>query len=83
MGEEPKFPPLKAVGNVLNRKKVLERFKCSTVKRKFYGVKNQRKSKDGHYVLKNGPEEQFDSYEKNELIISEIFSEWKQPEKRK
>ncbi len=83
MAEDPQFPDIPALGDILDRKKNLEEFKYSIVKCKSCGVKNQRKFKEGDYVFKKVPEEQCDSCKKNDLIISEIFCEWKQPEKKK
>lgn len=82
MSDEPQFPPLPSIGDVLIRKKKMEEKKYSIIKCKSCQVKKERMFQEGDYVFKNLNEEICSSCNKKALYISEIYSEWKLPKKK-
>ncbi len=82
MSDEPQFPPIPSIGDVLIRKKKMKEKKSSIIKCKSCKVKNERLFQEGDFVFKNLSDDICSSCNKKTLYISEIFSEWKLPEKK-
>jgi len=82
MAEEPQFPPIPDVGEVLTRKKKLKErvksvIKCSNCKKEY-----TREFKPGDYTFKKLLDEECKECRKKEVLtITEIFSEWYNPKK--
>ena len=82
MAEEPQFPPLPDIGEVLSRKKkFVERvktvIKCSKCK-----AETMRPFTPGEYTFKKLSDEKCEKCNKKDtLTIVEIFSEWYNPKK--
>ena len=82
MSDEPQFPPIPSIGEILDRKKQMVEAKFSVVKCKSCGAKKERPFQEGDYVFKKLSEENCDSCKTENVFIAEIFSEWKMPEKK-
>lgn len=82
MGEEPVFPPIPAIGEILTRKdRFIERIysiiKCGACKNEY-----SRVFKPGDFIFKKVTDEECNEcHEKKSLTIFEIYSEWVDPKK--
>ena len=82
MAEEPQFPPLPDIGDVMDRKKKLVEKITTVVKCEECKEKYSRIFKPGDYIFKKGLEEECEKCHKiQSLIITEIYSEWIDPKK--
>ncbi|MFX1396714.1 MAG: hypothetical protein ACFFAS_06675 [Promethearchaeota archaeon] len=83
MSEEPQFPPLPDIGEVLERKKRLIQKVISVVKCGNCNAKYERGFLPGDYTFKKNNEEICQKCrEKGNITIEEIFSEWVEPKKK-
>ena len=84
MAEEPQFPPLPDIGEILERKdrfiqKVNSVLKCGKCSAKY-----ERLFNPGDYTFKKlTGEECIKCHVKDSLVIVEIYSEWIDPKKNK
>jgi len=84
MAEEPQFPPIPDIGEILYRKdrfvqKVTTMIKCKKCKGSY-----SRAFKEGDYTYKNITDEEcLKCHESHDLKITEIYSEWIDPKKKK
>ena len=84
MSEEPQFPPLPDIGDILSRKDRVFQRVISVVKCSRCSAKYDRFFKPGDYTFKNLTEEECKKCKRiNTLEIEEIFSEWIDPKKNK
>ena len=84
MSEEPQFPPIPDIGNILKLKdRVIQKW-TSVLKCKKCSVKYERPFIKGDYTFKKLTQEECTKCKKiNTLVIVEIFSEWIDPKKGK
>ena len=84
MGEEPQFPPLPDIGEILERKdrfvqKINSVLKCGKCSAKY-----ERLFTPGDYTFKKlTKEECIKCHAKGALTIVEIYSKWVDPKKKK
>lgn len=84
MSEEPQFPPIPDIGNILKLKDYVIQKITSVVKCRKCSAKYERSFKKGDYTFKKLSEEEcIKCKKKNSLTIEEIFSEWMDPKKGK
>ena len=84
MAEEPQFPPLPDIGDILDRKDRFEQKKTAVLKCRECKAKYPREFKEGDYVFKNLKDETCKECNRNAtLTIEEIYSEWIDPKKKK
>ncbi|NVM38152.1 MAG: hypothetical protein HWN81_21340 [Candidatus Lokiarchaeota archaeon] len=84
MAEEPQFPPLPDIGDILDRKDRFKQKKTAVLKCRECKVKYPREFKEGDYVFKNLKDETCKECNRNAtLTIEEIYSEWIDPKKKK
>ena len=82
MSEEPQFPPIPDIGDIVKRKdreflRVTSVLKCGNCSAKY-----ERFFKEGDYTFKKlSDEECIKCHNKSSLTIEEIFSEWIDPKK--
>ena len=82
MAEEPQFPPLPDIGDVMDRKKNLVEKITTVVKCEECKEKYSRVFKPGDYIFRKEPEEECEKCNKiQSLVIAEIYSEWVDPKK--
>ena len=83
MSEEPQFPPIPAIGDVLDRKnrfiqKVYSVIKCGNCKESF-----SRGFTPGDYVFKKILDKECEKCKRSKsLTIVEIYSKWIDPKKK-
>ncbi len=83
MSEEPVFPPIPSIGEVLTRKKNMKEIKTTILKCKGCGNKTIRPFKEGDYVFKIIEEINCTKCLKKEYSIIEIFAEFKKTNENK
>ncbi len=84
MSEEPQFPPLPDIGDILERKKNLVELIFSVLKCNSCRAKYERTFIPGDYTFKNLEDEACKKCsKKNSLTITEIYSNWVKPNKIK
>ena len=84
MSEEPQFPPIPDIGDILERKDSLVERITSVLKCHSCNATFSRSFKKGDYTFKKLKEETCkECQKKGTLIIEEIFSEWINPKKEK
>ena len=84
MAEEPQFPPLPDIGDILDRKKRFIPKKTTVLKCKECNTKYSREFKAGDYVFKKVTDEDCKECNRNTTLdIEEIYSEWIDPKKEK
>ena len=84
MAEEPQFPPLPDIGEILERKDRFFQRVTSTLKCGKCSAKYERFFNPGDYTFKKLTEEECKKcHVKNSLTIVEIYSEWIDPKKNK
>ena len=84
MSEEPQFPMIPDIGNVLERKDRFVVKKVSVLKCKECKSKYERPFKVGDYTFKKIDDEECEKCHRSKsLTIEEIYSEWIDPKKRK
>jgi len=84
MAEEPQFPPLPDVGEILDRKSRFIPKKTTVVKCRECKAKYSREFKAGDYVFKKVSDEDCKECNRNTILdIEEIYSEWIDPKKEK
>ena len=83
MAEEPQFPDLPDVGDILDRK---ERFivkKTTVLKCKECSIKYSREFKEGDYIFKKIDDEECKECHRSKVReVEEIYSEWIDPKKK-
>ena len=84
MGEEPQFPEIPAIGDVLDRKKSLVEKKYSVIKCQSCQADFTRDFRSGDFVFKEVKDEECKKCHKRSfLTVIEIYSEWIDPKKKK
>ncbi|MHA1914813.1 MAG: hypothetical protein ACW986_04905 [Promethearchaeota archaeon] len=84
MAEEPQFPPIPSVGDILDRKKRFIEKKHSVIKCKDCKETISREFKHGDFVFKKLMDEDCEKCShKESLTVIEIYSEWIDPKKKK
>ena len=84
MAEEPQFPPLPDVGEILDRKSRFIPEKTTILKCRECKAKYSREFKAGDFVFKNiNDEECKECHRSKALTVEEIYSEWVDPRKKK
>ena len=83
MAEEPQFPPLPDIGEILDRKDRFISKKTSVLKCGECKAKYSREFKTGDFVFKKiDNEECKECHRSKSLTIEEIYSEWVDPKKK-
>ena len=84
MAEEPQFPPLPDIGEILERKDRFQPKKTTVLKCEECKAKYSREFKTGDFVFKKVDDEECkECQRKKTLNIEEIYSEWVDPKKKK
>ncbi len=84
MAEEPQFPPLPDLGEILDRKDRFKPKKTTILKCNECKAKYPREFKAGDYVFKKVSDEKCKECNRSTtLIVEEIYSEWIDPKKEK
>ncbi|MBY9014941.1 MAG: hypothetical protein KGD68_04545 [Candidatus Lokiarchaeota archaeon] len=84
MAEEPQFPPLPDIGDILDRKKRFIPKKTTVLKCNECNIKYSREFKEGDYVFKKIDDEECkECHRGTVLAVEEIYSEWIDPKKSK
>ncbi|MHA2288124.1 MAG: hypothetical protein ACXABG_04990 [Promethearchaeota archaeon] len=84
MAEEPQFPPLPDIGEILERKDRFKQKNTTILKCEECKAKYPREFKEGDYVFKKLNDETCkECNRKANLTIEEIYSEWIDPKKEK
>ena len=84
MAEEPQFPPLPDLGEILDRKDRFEPKKTTVLKCRECKAKYSREFRAGDFVFKEISDENCKECNRNTtLIVEEIYSEWIDPKKKK
>jgi len=84
MAEEPQFPPLPDIGEILDRKDRFTPKKTTVLKCKECKSKYSREFKTGDFVFKKVNDENCKECNRSStLIVEEIYSEWIDPKKKK
>ena len=82
--DEPVFPPIPSVGDILDRKKRFVEKKHSVIKCGDCKESFSRTFKAGDFVFKNLTDEECEKcHQTKSLTIIEIYSEWIDPKKKK
>jgi len=83
MSDQPTFPDLPDIGDILDRK---ERFivkKTTVLKCKECNSKYSRKFTEGDYIFKKIDDEECKECHRSKILeVEEIFSEWIDPKKK-
>jgi len=83
MAEEPQFPAIPAIGEILDRKKKFVEKKHSVIKCKNCQESYSRIFKLGDFVFKKVEDEECEKCHRTKsLTIVEIYSEWVDPKKK-
>jgi Zn finger protein HypA/HybF involved in hydrogenase expression len=83
MAEEPQFPSIPAIGEILDRKKKFVERKHSVLKCKACQESYSRLFKPGDFVFKELTDEECEKcHRSSSLSIVEIYSEWVNPKKK-
>lgn len=83
MGEEPVFPPIPALGEILTRKDRFYEVVSTVIKCNQCQAKFTRTFKPGDFTFKKLSDEHCEKCSaKNSLTITEIYSEWIDPKKK-
>ena len=82
-GGEPQFPPIPAIGDILDRKERFIQEKYTVLKCNSCQAKITRNFKNGDFTFKKLTDQQCEKCHSNKLSIVEIYSEWVDPKKKK
>jgi hypothetical protein len=83
MAEEPQFPPIPAIGDIIDRKDRFIQMKFSVIKCSSCQAKYTREFKPGDYTFKKLDDEECEKCHSRSGKIEEIYSEWIDPKKEK
>ncbi|TFG07070.1 MAG: hypothetical protein EU539_06000 [Promethearchaeota archaeon] len=83
MGEEPQFPPIPAIGDIIDRKDRFFQRKYTVIKCETCQAKYKREFKPGDFTFKKLPDEECEKCHARGAKIEEIYSEWIDPKKEK
>ncbi|MFX1356196.1 MAG: hypothetical protein ACFFA8_02845 [Promethearchaeota archaeon] len=83
MSEEPQFPPIPDIGEILSRKDRFIEKKTAVLKCKECQNKYERPFKIGDFTFKKLDDEECEKcHSSKSLYIEEIYSEWIDPKKK-
>ena len=83
MAEEPQFPSLPDLGEILDRKKRFIPKKTTVLKCKKCNTKYSREFKEGDYIFKKINDEECKECHRSKVLdVEEIYSEWIDPKKK-
>jgi len=81
--DEPQFPPIPAIGDILDRKARFIENIYSILKCESCQAKITRSFKPGDFTFKKISDEECEKCRLRKLTIEEIYSEWVDPRKKK
>lgn len=83
ISDEPQFPSIPSIGDVVTRKDNLKEFKTTVFKCTGCGHKKNQLFQEGDFVFKKFKEEECEKCGIHEYMIVEIFAEYKKEERRR
>jgi hypothetical protein len=83
ISDEPQFPSIPSIGDVVTRKDNMKEFKTTVLKCIGCGHKKNRSFQEGDFVFKKFEEEECEKCGIHEYTIVEIFAVYKKEERRK
>ena len=83
ISDEPQFPYIPSIGDVVTRKDNLKEFKTTIFKCTDCGYKKNQPVQAGDFVFKKFKEDKCEKCGNHEYTIVEIFAEYKKEDKRK